>query len=137
MSALLIGAAERLAIAKVILMANAFPVNVQDLIQQLKTPHGETAHRMQMTVQSVELPVGYLVCYSIEDGHGAGRCRHLSISGPKPDQLPSPEAAWLIAEEFGFVGNLLQCAMWLEDLMQGRAMNLVQPISVEDAQGCP
>jgi beta-phosphoglucomutase-like phosphatase (HAD superfamily) len=62
----------------------------------------------------------------------------MSISSVRRGRVPTPEAAWMVAEELGFEGDLRQCVVWLEDLQRGaeraKAVNVVQFINTM-AQG--
>lgn len=47
-------------------------------------------------------------------------------------RLEALEAVWMVAEEFGFVGVITDCALWIEKLSgHGRAINLVQPVEMK------
>ncbi len=130
MTALLIGQAEREAIAAVIQLAEANPVDIPLLLKRLTTHDGKREHRAQMTRQSIALPVTWLVTYSIETGHPAGKCRHMSMSCGSADRVPNQHALWMVAEELGFRGGLVACTVWPERLRgHGTAINVVQPFS--------
>lgn len=106
------------------------PVDVRTLNARLATEQGKTAHRDQMTAQTVEIPVAYLVTFSVEVGHPGGAARHLSMSVQRPGRGPLPEVVWMVAQELGFVGTLSECTVWIEDLQgHGKAVNLAQIIS--------
>ncbi len=128
MSILVLGPDEGEAIAALIRKAEASPVRMANLEERLKRPALRAVHMQQMTEQSIPIPHGYFVTYSIEDEHPAGRCRHISISVGQPDMLPSPEAVWMIAQRFGFRGDMRACIAWIEELSQGDAINLVQTV---------
>jgi hypothetical protein len=135
---LIVGASQVAALAALRLLAAKSPVAMPPLMERLKTPEGKRAHMAQMDVQTVEIPLGFLVTFSIETGHGAGTCRHMSMSSPKRGRLPAPEALWMVAEHLGFVGGLEACTHWIEDLQRGsgdrqQVVNLVQPIDVVNA----
>jgi hypothetical protein len=112
--------------------AVAHPVDMRDLLKRLATQKGKAAHMRQMTKQTVELPVGMLVTFSLEVGHPCGTARHLSVSVSGSDvsgKLPHPLLVWEVATELGFWGSLEQCALWPEQLQgHGQAINLVQPV---------
>jgi len=132
MTGLLIGPEQKAAIRSVCALAEANPINIQELRETILTEVGKLAHMARMTAQTIELPLAYLVTYSIEVVHPVGACRHISISlpGAPEDVVPSPAAAWTIAQEFGFVGEVEDCdGAWLEKLKgHGQAVNLVQSI---------
>jgi hypothetical protein len=106
------------------------PVNMPEVVERLKTPEGRKEHRAQMTRQTMEIPVGYLVTFSVETGHPCGTCRHMSMSVHREGRVPHPAALWEVAKEFGFWGALQKCAIWEEELAgHGIAINVVQPVA--------
>lgn len=112
--------------------AAAAPVDVRELRARISTPEGKAAHGAQMAAQSIGLPVGFLVTFSIEHGHPIGPCRHMSISlRGEQGRVPSPDAVWMVAEHLGFAGGLDVCRLWPEELQgHGTAVNVMQPLSV-------
>lgn len=131
MKGLLIGPDQIAALQQLREAAAAAPVDMTGLLARLKTPAGKNRHRAQMTKQSVELPIGFLVCFSIETGHpNGGVARHLSVS--LEGRLPHPLAVWVIAQELGFTGELTDCAVWPEVLEgHGHAVNVAQRIEAQ------
>jgi hypothetical protein len=130
MTALFVGPDERKALAALRDLAVANPVEVRGLMKRIKTPDGKAAHMRQMGAQSLVLPVAFIVTFSIETGHPVGVCRHMSISVPHAERVPHPAAAWMVAEALGFEGGLESCTVWPEDLAQGKAVNIVQPVTL-------
>lgn len=130
MTPLLIGAKQKQAIRAVCALAEANPIDMLQRIEQLQTEVGKIAHMAQMTGQTIELPTAFLVTYSVELGHPAGKCRHLSVSIEREGRVPSPEGVWIIAQEFGFTGQIKDCArIWLEKVEGGGdAVNLLQAV---------
>lgn len=128
MAVLLIGASERVMLQKLARLAEENPVDITTLMAKLATPEGKAKHMQQMTLQSRTLPVGYWITYSIEDGHPIGRARHLSVTVDRPGKAPSVESVWMIAKELGFYGESIQSCdrAWVEDLVQGKAVNVAQ-----------
>lgn len=127
------GKTERDAIAALRVLACANPINLLGVIERIADREFKAAHVAQMTQQSVTIPFGFLVTYSIEFGHPTGPCRHMSMSAPRLGRLPHPDAVELVAAELGFVGGLAGCAaVWIEELERGdgrhEAINLVQGI---------
>jgi hypothetical protein len=119
--------------------AASHPIDMPAVAKLILTPQGKRQHMNQMNRQSLEIPVGYLVTFSIERGHPCGVCRHMSMSSS--NGLPSPHAVWLIAEELGFLGGLSACTLWEEDLQRGPqqraiAINVVQPLTVQIEGSC-
>jgi len=110
-------------------LAQAHPVQMIGLSERLKIPEVKALHMVQMTQQSILIPLAFMVTFSIEVGHPCGTCRHLSMSVQRKDRVPSPPGVWMVAQEFGFWGSLKSCSVWLEDLAgHGKAVNLVQPV---------
>lgn len=117
-------------------LAAAQPVDMLRLIGPDKKIRSnlKAAHTAQMNKQTIIIPFGFMVTFSIETGHPAGSCRHMSMSSPAKDRLPAPHAVDIVAEHLGFVGGYQACVVWLEDLSRGdgteKAVNLVQPLTV-------
>lgn len=128
---LVIGPAELAALAVLRERAAARPVDMPRLVEDIKTTDGKAAHCAQMRLQSVPIPLDFLVTFSIETRHPIGTCRHMSMSTGKRGRVPSPAAVWMVAETLGFVGGLDTCTSWFETLVpQGKAVNIVQPLSM-------
>ena len=109
---LVIGPAERAALAALRDVAAAHPVDMPRLMEVIETPEGKAAYMRQMNGQSVPLPLHFLVTFSIETGHPCGTCRHMSMSS-RPGRLPTSEAVIMVAEHLGFVGGLGTCTYWI------------------------
>ncbi len=112
------------------------PVDIKGLLRTIKTPRGKRLHMDAMQAQTVVIPGPwpFFVTYSIETGHPAGTCRHMSMSVRREGRVPHPEAIKMIADEMGFVGGLEACTVWPEELSDGgTAINVVQPLSVQAA----
>ena len=109
--------------------AAAAPVAMDELTKLMETPGGAEKHMARMTAQTIELPVGFVVTYSVETGHPAGTVRHLSVSVDADDRLPSRHAVVMIAEEFGFAGGFTDWFIWREQFAnRGVAINVAQPL---------
>jgi hypothetical protein len=133
---LVIGPTEKQVLSDLRALAVRHPVDMKDLLPKLETPDGKATHMAQMTRQSVEIPFGYIVTFSIELGHPCGTARHLSMSSPRRGRLPTPEAVQMVMDELGFAGPLKQCAVWLEDLSgREKAVNVVEPVAISEASG--
>ncbi len=127
----LIGPDEIEALRQLRELAAANPVDMRELAPRLETVAGKAAHMRQMTAQSVLLPFGYMVTFSIETGYPIGTARHMSMSSPAAERVPLREAAWMAAEALGFTGTIEQCVTWPEQLQgHGVAINVVQPVAV-------
>lgn len=137
MAVFLIGPAERAALADLRERAEAAPVDVLTLRTKLASPKGKAAHMDQMSEQSVMIPDGYLVTYSVEIGHPAGAARHLSMSSEREGKVPHPAAVWMVAKNLGFEGDGIEACdnVWPEKLRGriGVAVNAVQLIATADA----
>ena len=113
-------------------LAEASPVDMHALMERIKDPVKKEHHMAQMTRQSVNIPLAYLVTFSIEDGHPVGRCRHMSMSVQRKDRAPNPIGLWMVAKEFGFWGPSVESCdgVWQEELQgHGVAINIVQRIT--------
>ena len=117
-------------LAELLAAAAANPVDMKVLTEAMKHVAGKAAHKMQMTRQTIEIPIGFMVTFSIETGHPGGTARHMSMSIDKHGRIPNEHALWIVAERLGFVGDLNDCVMWVEDLEgHGAAVNVVQVIA--------
>lgn len=112
------------------------PVDIVTLMAKMGDTAYKATHMAQMEEQSIEIPFGFLVTYSVEIQSKAGPCRHMSMSSPVRGRLPSIEAVKMVAAALGFVGIFEHCNVWIEDLQRGEgrnnAINIVQPLSVTD-----
>jgi hypothetical protein len=128
MSALQIGPKERLAIAKLELLATANPIDPQRAIAA--AARDEAAYRDMMEGMTVFLPVGYAVTYSHEN-QPCGLCHHISISVDRANMAPSPEAVEMILKEFGMKPLMSRetANVWLESISPTlQAVNIVQMV---------
>ncbi len=117
----------RARIASLVAYAQAHPVNMLGLTELLEKPDAKEMHMAQMTAQTMEIPMAFLVTFSIEINHPIGTCRHLSMSVMRERRIPHPIAVWMVAKEFDFWGEIEQCdGVWEEELTQGTAINVVQ-----------
>ena len=141
MSGLLLGPAERAALAELRLRAEQTPVNGLTLMERLKTPEGAAAHRRQLATQTIRLPIQFTVTFSVESGHPAGMTRHMSMSTQREGRTPNPAVVWMVAEHLGFSGGGVQAceSVWLEDLAEGagKAVNLMQTYATAEAAKGP
>ena len=109
------------------------PIDMREVEEMVKTPAGLRRHIDRMSVYTVEMPFGFTVTFSVERGHNIDTlCWHLSMASPNPNRLPTPEAVKMVAEHFGFTGDLQNWAVWIENLKDGgKAINVVQPSAVK------
>jgi hypothetical protein len=132
MAVLMIGEAERAAIAKAVAYAKAHPIlfsAMQEAIVSDK-PTIRLEDRKpgfeRPPSQHIMLPGGFRCAFSVEQ-QPAGFCSHLSISvegRAKKGAMPHPAAVQMIAETFGvpFPAD----KMWIEEFDPGEfAINLV------------
>lgn len=105
-------------------------VNINTVIEMLKTKTGKRRHMERMTRQTLVIPGPwpYFVTFSVETGHPAGLARHMSMSVQREGRVPSPIMAWHIAGYLGFSGEFSACdEMYRENLSDGGvAVNLIQ-----------
>jgi hypothetical protein len=130
---LLIGSAVRANLARLREAAAARPIDVLEVRETVKTEAGRRAHQARMGALTVVIPGPwpFTVTYSIDTGHPAGTCRHMSVANYRAGRVPSEEAVRLLAVELGFSGGLEACRVWPEHLSEGGiAINVVQPIAV-------
>lgn len=131
---ILIGPTELAALHELRVRANGHPVDARGLAVRLATPDGKSAHRDQMTGQSVRLPLAYLVTFSIETGHPKGTYRHMSMSVQREGRLPNGNSLWLVAHALGFTGALEECMLYRETLQgHGEAINVLQLVMPVEA----
>jgi len=120
----------RAQIKALIELAEANPVEIRGLLARIKGDEGKAHHMAQMSRQSIDIPLMYVVTYSIEVGHPCGKCRHMSMSVQREGRIPNEIGIWVVAQEFGFWGTSLRdcVGVWTEDLKgHGKAINIVQP----------
>lgn len=106
-------------------------IDVRVLLDTIKQPGILDAHMQQMNNQTIIVPgpFAFRITYSVETGHPAGMCRHLSMSIDRPNRMPSATSVWIVAQMFGFEGGLDACKLWNEHLSEDRvAINVVQPV---------
>jgi hypothetical protein len=131
MTVLVIGPEELADIQALCRLAAENPVDVRQLMAAIDQPGVKAAHMRNMSAQTIPIPSNFLVTFSIESGHPAGTCRHMSMSVGRAGRAPSPHAVWMVAEAFGFVGGLDNCAVWKEELKgHDFAINVLQPLNV-------
>jgi hypothetical protein len=127
---LIIGQTQRAELAALRELAHAMPQDVQVVMVQCRTPTGHALHLEAMKPFTIPLPTAFMVTFTLEIGHPAGLCRHLSMSSLRHSRTPTPEAVWMVAQELGFQGSIQDCAFWLEDIGSGdAAVNIVQPVA--------
>lgn len=112
-------------------LAEKSPVDVFTLAERMKSAEESLKHRAQMQAQTITIPRGFTVTFSVEVGHPVGVCRHMSMAAPDAGRLPAMPALWLVAEALGFVDGLWACTVWKEEISAGGfAVNIVQPYAL-------
>jgi hypothetical protein len=122
-------------------LANAHPVAMS--VAMTTTDPVRRRYMQQMERQTVPIPFGFLVTYSIETGHPIGTCRHMSMSTARKDALPSIEAVQWVCTALGFVGHLRDGShvVRVEDLTgdpqqtREQAVNVIQPLAASEEAG--
>jgi hypothetical protein len=131
---IIIGQAQRDALAALRNKAAAAPIDMPPVLKQLETEAGKAAHFKRMAALTIDIPAAFAVTFSIETNHPGGTMRHMSMSSHRHGRMPIPEGVWMVAEELGFVGGLEACRVWKEDIGDGDiAINVVQPVRVTAA----
>lgn len=135
LQALIIGPTEKAKIKEAVAWAEEHPVPwtrleglaLSDPSSVVSLDDRPAGFRASLSSFFVELPIGYLAAYSIEE-QPAGNFRHLSVSVDRPGKLPSPEAVETIAKAFGFTSALdVPGRTWIEEFEPGQhAVNVVQ-----------
>jgi hypothetical protein len=127
MAVFMLGPIERQRLVTLRLAAEKAPVDMTTLPHRLATREGKAAHVQQMTEQSLTIPDGIGITFSIETGHPNGRsARHVSITAK--GRLPPQQVALIIAWELGFDQRPMDMT-WREELIgKGEAINLAQLI---------
>jgi hypothetical protein len=137
---LIIGATQKQELFALRARAAAHPVDLSRVKTAIETPDGKRRHMDHMDSQTIDLPMAYLVTFSIETGQPCGPCRHLSLSSQIKGRAPIPEAVWMVCQELGFVGETAfdGCHVYIEELQRGpdpvkdrhKAVNVIQPIAM-------
>jgi hypothetical protein len=96
-----------------------------------KTREGRSPYPLD---QTVELPLGWMVTLSVEY-QPMGLARHLSVSSPAPERVPSVETVSIVMAELGFEKNISGCAVYLEEYKcDHKAVNVVE--LVQEVAAC-
>lgn len=123
---MIIGPEERAKIAELLALAAANIHDPERIIAATADPAGEAAHRDMMAMHSIDLPIGYVVTYSLER-QPPGLCHHISVSIDRPNQKPSLDAVGMILEAFGMEPIMNSARFWLEEIPPAfRVVNIVQ-----------
>lgn len=117
MRVLIIGEEERQRIKEIREYAENNPFSFDDILD-IKNGHEPAPGDIDKF--AFRLPGGIRVVFTIDEqplknGAGFTKVRHISLSVPVKDKLPSPEACELILVEFGFKNKLEDCYVHLEE----------------------
>lgn len=124
MAVFMLGPIERQRLATLRDAAEKMPVDMTTLPHRLATREGKAAHVQHMTEQSLIIPDGIGVTFSIETGHPGGSARHISVTAK--GKIPPLQIVMIIAYELGFEQRKVD-ALYREELIgKGEAINLVQ-----------
>lgn len=115
MRPMLIGPDEKLAIEALIERAENSPFTIDDLLDM---KNGAMAIAGDMGPFTIDIPFGYKVVFSHEQ-QPAGLVKHLSVSVPVVDKLPSRDSVVALMAEFGYKKPLQDTNIWLEQLEGG------------------
>jgi hypothetical protein len=122
--ALIIGAAERLAISKLQLLAAATPFDVKAVLAL-----DPAAVRDMMEAYTIVIPRGYHVTYSHEQ-QPPGLCHHLSVSVDTDYKMPHTAAVEMILQAFGMQPIAKSLKIWLEEVSPGLgAVSILQLVT--------
>jgi len=127
MRPLIIGSAQKAQIAELREKAEG---NIMDT-EAMKTAAAADIDRFRQSMvdQSIELPSGYLVTYSLErqPDPQLGVVQHVSISVDAPNRAPHPAAVNMILAAFGMATIDQSLSVWIEDVSRTeKAINVVQ-----------
>jgi hypothetical protein len=107
--------------------AAAKVIPLTSLIHAVEMMKAGTPIRLVPADQTIMLPTGFLVTYSVEEQPG-GKMRHLSMSSPASGRAPIEAACEMVMEHLGFRTRMRSCQVWLEDLPDGeKAINILGP----------
>lgn len=135
---LILGASQEREIAALRDKATKEPIDMAAVMPLMQSEEGRRQHIERMQHYTINLPLAYVVTYTIETGHPCGTCRHLSMSSKRMGKVPTITAVKMVCEAFGFVvgSSLDQCTVWLEEIGAGdQAVNVVQPLDMAAPPG--
>ena len=125
MRVLVIGNDEKEMIKKVVEYSKLYPITREQLLQKTITVG-------DIKEYTCSIPMGFKVVFSFEN-QPTGWFRHISISVPDKNRLPSPQAVSMIIEEFGFPKDITdQDNVWIETQSVPNAINVIKKI--DDSQ---
>lgn len=126
----MIGAKERLAIAELMLLAEANPI---EALKAAEAAERDLAgYRDMMGTLSIDIPVGYHVTFSHEIQPSGLHYKHISISIDRPGRMPHPVAVDMILEAFEMrhIQDMREGNFWIEEETPTcKAINVLQRVS--------
>lgn len=135
-AALIIGAAEKLAIQRAKDYARKHPISweamkdfaIKDDRSEITLAEKKPGTPERSLEQRVEIPFGYEAIICVEE-QPAGTFWHLSVSAPSPGRIPNQPAMAMIAEEFGMSFPPKAGKIWLEEFVPHHfAINVLELI---------
>jgi hypothetical protein len=128
MRILVIGPAEKETLEALKKNAEAHPLSFDDLLDVYNKREPSIGDRPGF---SCIIPDGFRTVFSIEcqpkkDGSGFLKTRHVSISVPDPDKVPSVESCEMITRELGFTEPRENQYVHIEEWPGGKAVNIIE-----------
>lgn len=121
MEALIIGEKEKIDLKSLAKYANDNPLSTDNLLDIMNNPVDSPGVNPEY---QRKLPVDFKVVFTIDE-YPEYKVRHVSISRDKKNILPSISAASMIISELGFVNNIKNCKVFIENLELGyKAINI-------------
>jgi hypothetical protein len=109
-------------------LAARHPVDGIALQNDIKTRLGRRRHKSHVTRQTIVLPDGFVVSFTIDIGHPSGPCRHLTISMERIGGMPTPQFVATIAEELGFIDG--GAHLTVEQMGPRSCVVMIQPLAI-------
>ena len=118
---ILLNVIEKKIINNVIEFAKSHPITLKQLEEKSITVGNIKEH-------VCTLPMSFRVVFSFEN-QPIGWCRHISISVPDKNKLPSHQAVSMIINEFGFPKDINdQDNVWVETDCTPNAINVIKQV---------
>jgi len=134
--ALIIGEAERAAIAALIEKAAAAPTPFETIKKLAEARERIGVFNPLHEEFTIEIPQGFRVTYTHEYQRADVVCRHMSVSLRSENRAaPSLAAFQMVMEAFGFVSRFPKLPMWLEKMDDGTPIvSAVEPLDGDMAK---
>ena len=111
--------------------AEAYPISLERM-QRLaaRAEAGDMTPDPQMGLQTIHLPFGFAITFTIETAPNAVQVRHFSISIDDPLELPNPRHVEMVLPYFGWIGGVRNAFPQITALQGGgQCIELIQPVS--------